>query len=350
MDDIAIITGKWRTGVGHGSFAGNLIPGVCALARHAGLSVSVHEIKPLFELNIAKRKIGGYSTIWPVRCLKHPKAKIVHALDARVATPNTNIVTLLDVIPIVFPDVHINTATAKIEWILRKNALLRAKKILSISEFTKQECVRYLGINKEKIEVCPIGIDSAFNPTSERSEFYKDGKLNIVTAGQNERKKNFPVLIEALGVLKEKGYDINFVRFGPSNWPEETRKMQETARRYGITLVEPGVVDIEVLRRAYSSFDVFVWPSIYEGMGLPPLEALACGAKVVALDLPFNREFMGDVPVYVKNEPGAIAEGILEALKMEIGDKGIKQAKKYTWERCASQHLKIYLDLLKAWF
>ena len=70
----------------------------------------------------------------------------------------------------------------------------------------------------------------------------------------------------------------------------------------------------------------------------------------MALDLPFNHEFMGDVPVYVKNEPGAIAEGILEALKMEIGDKGIKQAKKYTWERCANQHLKIYLDLLQAWF
>jgi len=350
MDDIAIITGKWRTGVGHGSFAGNLIPRVCALARHAGLSVSVHEIKPLFELNIAKRKIGGYSTIWPVRCLKHPKAKIVHALDAGVATSNTNVVTLLDIAPLVFPEIYLRSFTAKVEWNYRKKVLLKARKILSISAFSGQECASVIGIERKKIEVCPLGLESSFYPDNAVSEYWRKGKINIVTSGQNDPRKNFPVLIEALGVLKEKGYDINFVRFGPSNWPEETRKMQETARRYGITLVEPGVVDIEVLRRAYSSFDVFVWPSIYEGMGLPPLEALACGAKVVALDLPFNHEFMGDVPVYVKNEPGAIAEGILEALKMEIGDKGIKQAKKYTWERCASQHLKIYLDLLKAWF
>jgi glycosyltransferase involved in cell wall biosynthesis len=349
MYDIAIVTGDWRAGYGHGTLVRNLIPHVLKLVNGMKLKIKVYKIRP-FEIKLGHIKIGWYLTFWPIRFLTHPNARIVHALDSSVATLNTNVVTLHDMGHIVFPDVHLKTEADRIEWSYRKKALLRAKKILSVSEFTKQECVRHLGINGNKIEVCVQGIDRAFAPTSEKSEFYKDGRLNIVTAGQNERKKNFPVLIEALGVLKEKGYDINFVRFGPSNWPEETRKMQETARRYGITLVEPGVVGVDVLRRAYSSFDVFVWPSIYEGMGYPPLEALACGAKVVALDLPFNREFMGDVAVYVKNEPGAIAEGILEALKMEIGDKGIKQAKKYTWERCASQHLKIYLDLLQAWF
>ncbi|MGB9636492.1 MAG: glycosyltransferase family 4 protein [Thermoplasmata archaeon] len=346
MEDIAIITSNWYAGVGHGSFAGNLIPRVLKLGSEKGLKVKIEEVKPLFEIRTGKGMVGGYITIWPVRFLKHPRAKIVHALDASVATQNTSILTLHDVAPLAFPMDYLKSLSAKLEWKYRKHMFLKAKKILSNSEFSKQECIKYIGVNPDKIEVCPHAITDDFYPVSMRSRFYREGKINIMTACQTDPRKNLPTLVRAVGILKEKGYDVNFVRFGPSTWAEETKKIEAVANEYGLEIVEPGVVSIEELRAAYSSFDVFVWPTIYEGMGLPPLEALACGNRVVALDLPFNREFMKDVPVYVKNEPREIAEGILEALKTKIEERGIKLAKNYTWERCAQHHIKVYQELL----
>ncbi|MEM3512795.1 MAG: glycosyltransferase family 1 protein [Thermoplasmata archaeon] len=350
MIDVAIIAQKWKCGVGHGTFASNLLALLPRVAKKHGIEISIVSIKPLFELKFREKKLGGYITIWPVRYLKHPKAKIVHALDAYLATPNTQLITLHDLAPLRFPELYLGTVSARMEWRYRKKMLMKARMLISNSQFTKNEAKRILGISDERIKVIPLGVNHQnFFVERVATKWNQAGKINLVTAGNNDPRKNFPLVVKAVGFLQEMGKNVNFVRFGPSDWPLETERIRKTAKESNVRLIEPGVVGVDVLRKVYSTCDVFIWPSIYEGMGLPPLEAMACGAKVVALDTEFNREFLGDVPVYVKNDPKEMAEGILEALKMDIGRRGILQARKYTWEKCVHAHVQLYQKLLREW-
>ncbi|MCX8174499.1 MAG: glycosyltransferase family 4 protein [Thermoplasmata archaeon] len=351
MTDVVLITQKWKTGVGHGTFATNLLGLLPAAAEQHGINVSVVPVEPLFEVRVGGRKMGGFVTIWPVRYLKRPKAKIVHALDAYLATPNTQLITLLDLAPLKFPGLYLNTWSAKMEWGYRKKMLMKARALTSISQFSKKEANKILGIPPARIKVIPLGVNhQKFFADKTRIKWCRQGKINLITAGNNDLRKNFPLAVKAAGILQRMGKNVNLVRFGPSDWPQETERIRKTAMEWNVRITEPGVVGVDVLRKVYSTCDVFVWPSIYEGMGLPPLEAMACGAKVVALDTEFNREFLGDVPVYVKNDPKEMAEGILEALKMDIGTRGIEQARKFTWEKCVNQHILFYKTLLKEWF
>lgn len=348
MIDVAIIAQKWKCGVGHGTFASNLLALLPRVAKKHGIEISIVSIKPLFELKFREKKLGGFITIWPVRYLKHPKAKIVHALDAYLATPNTQLITLHDLAPLRFPELYLGTVSARMEWRYRKKMLMKARMLISNSQFTKNEAKRILGIPEERIKVIPHAINHRdFFVERVQTRWNQQGKINLVTTGNNDPRKNFPLAVRAAGFLQEMGKDVNLVRFGPSDWPLEGERIRKTAKESNVRLIEPGVVGVDVLRKVYSTCDVFIWPSIYEGMGLPPLEAMACGAKVVALDTEFNREFLGDVPVYVKNDPKEMAEGIIEALRTDIGGRGIQQARKYTFEKCAHAHVELYQNLLK---
>lgn len=351
MDDIAILTQNWKPGVGHGTLLSNFLPLLLSNAKHHGINVSIVEIKPLFELKFKGKKLGGFVTIWPARFLKRPRAKIVHALDASTATPNTDIITLHDIAPLKFPELYLDSPSARMEWLYRKRMLMKAKRLTSVSQFSKNEAMKILEISQERIKVIPQGVNHQnFFVERVATKWVQPEKINLVTVGNNDPRKNFPLAVKAAGLLQEIGKDVNLVRFGPSDWHMEGERIRKTAKENKVRLVEPGLVDVSTLRRVYSTCDVFVWPSIYEGMGYPPLEAMACGAKVVALDTEFNREFLGDVPVYVKNDPKEMAEGILEALNMDIGTRGIEQARKFTWEKCVNEYLQFYQKLLREWF
>lgn len=351
MTDVAIITKAWKVGVGHGTFADNLLTLLPPTAEQRGIEISITSIMPLFEVKIRGRKFGGFVTIWPVRYLKRPRARIIHALDAYLAPPGTHMITLLDLAPLKYPKIYLDKTTTRIEWKYRKKMLIRARALVSISQFSKNEANEMLGIPLSRIRVIPLGVNhQKFFVEKARTRWCQAGKINLITAGNNDPRKNFPLLIQAAGILQEMGKDVNVVRFGPSEWYQETERIRKTAKEWNVKLIEPGVVSVDTLRKVYSTCDIFVWPSIYEGMGLPPLEALACGAKVVALDTEFNREFLGDVPIYVNNNPKELAEGILDALKIDIGNKGIEQAKKFTWEKCVNEHIHLYQSYLKEWF
>ncbi|MEM3493336.1 MAG: glycosyltransferase family 1 protein [Thermoplasmata archaeon] len=344
--DVILLAQSWKTGQGHGTIVANFRTYLPQSLKERGLSVSVLTVEPSFNIKVGNRKMGGFISMWLYRFFKRPEGRILHALDAHVATQNTQLITLYDVVPLRFPKVY-TSPMLKINWVYKGYMFRKARILLSISQFTKNEAVRLLGISPTKIKVIYPGINhQQYFVDKERTQFCKPDKITLVMTGNNDPRKNFSLAVKAAGILKEMGKDVSLVRFGLSEWEKETKKIRRTAKEWNVKVIEPGVVDVEVLRKTYSTCDVFVWPSIYEGMGLPPLEAMACGAKVVALDTEFNREFLGDVPVYVKNDPKEMAEGILEALKMDIGDKGIKQARKFTWERCAKEHVELYKQLL----
>ncbi|MEM3445574.1 MAG: glycosyltransferase family 1 protein [Thermoplasmata archaeon] len=347
MIDVGIIAQTWKMGQGHGSLIRNVSMHFPEFAREHGLNLGILLVNPPFEFLVGGRDLGGAMHLWFFRFFKRPKAKILHALDAHVATQNTQIITLHDVAPIRFPKFY-TSPLLKIDWVYKGHMLKKARFLISNSQFTKNEAVRVLGISPGKIRVIYHGINhNQYFVDRERTRFWKPNKLNLVMTGNNDPRKNFSLAVKAAGILREMGKDVNLVRFGLSEWKEEEEKMRRAAKEGNVNLIEPGLVDVDVLRKTYSTCDVFVWPSIYEGMGYPPLEAMACGAKVVALDTEFNREFLGDVPVYVKNDPREMAEGILEALKLDIGTRGIEQARKFTWEKFTKEHMEFYRELLK---
>ncbi|MEM4293281.1 MAG: glycosyltransferase [Thermoplasmata archaeon] len=331
-------------GTGHGTVIRKLLPLIQEYSTNSGFSVASHYL----YFTKFESKAGYYIKTWMRKFSLFPSGRIIHALDPGWATPNTNFLTYYDIWPLKFRKYGIKGIGDKIEWKMRILALKNAECILSISEWSKNELVEYANINPKKIRVVRLGIDhQKYYPVQEKGEFFSSSKINIVSAGSNEPRKNFVLVVKSLEYLRERGVEARFVRFGPTTWAEQKKEIEEIKMKKKLDVVEPGVVSEEVLRKHYSSCDVFVWPSIYIE-SLSTIEALACGAKVVVLDRVFNREFLSDVAVYVKNnDPKEFAEGIIEALKMDIKNKGIEHAKKYSWEKTASNYLEIYKEFLQ---
>ncbi|MEM3397115.1 MAG: glycosyltransferase [Thermoplasmata archaeon] len=329
-------------GTGHGTVIRKLLPLIWKYCQENGISVT------FFPLGLKEAQRGYFIRTWVKRITLFPQAKIVHAFDPGWATLNTNFITYYDIWPLKLPQYGIKGLGDKIDWQTRILALKRAKCIVSISEWSKRELVEYANIKSPKIRVIRLGIDhEKYYPQKEKGEFFSPSKINILSVGSNEPRKNFILVARSLEYLRDKGIESRFVRFGPTIWKEQKKEIAEIKKK-SFDIVEPGVVSEEVLRRHYSSCDVFVWPSIYIE-SLSCLEALACGAKVVVLDKVFNREFLGDVAVYVKNnDPKEFAEGIIEALKMDIKNRGIEHAKKYSWEKTAAEYVKCYKEFLLA--
>ncbi|MEK7127074.1 MAG: glycosyltransferase family 1 protein, partial [Patescibacteria group bacterium] len=170
-----------------------------------------------------------------------------------------------------------------------KNVTKKAEKILTISKNTKQDLIKILNINPEKIEVIYNGVSPIFrlidatNAFAETLKKYKIKSQFLLYAGVWRSHKNLARLIEAFSILKkEKNLNLQLVITGkPDPYYPEVRN---TVKKFDLQddVIFTGLVDEEELLHLYNAAHIFVFPSLYEGFGLPPLEAMRCGTPVVA--------------------------------------------------------------------
>ncbi|QHF23778.1 glycosyltransferase [Rathayibacter sp. VKM Ac-2804] len=206
----------------------------------------------------------------------------------------------------------------------------RADAIITISAFTKGRIVELLGIPEERIHVSHLGVDTErFRPhLGEREDF-------VFYPARAWPHKNHARLFEAMRLLRADGHDLRLVltggdldRLGPLPDFVEWR----------------GHVGAEELAEIYRRAAVLAFPSLYEGFGFPPIEAMASGCPVAAADSGSLPEICGDAAVLVDPlEPRSIADGILEAIERsaELGAKGVERAARFSWERCREEHLAV---------
>ncbi|MEA3223035.1 MAG: glycosyltransferase family 1 protein [Thermodesulfobacteriota bacterium] len=233
-------------------------------------------------------------------------------------------------------------------------------KIITVSDFSKKEIVRYTHARPEKINVICNGVEfDRFNNAKANPDLLKRYLLTkyILYVGNVKPHKNIIGLIDAFAILHKMAHDIKLVIVGrKEQFITGIQGLDKYINKLGLEdhVVFTGVVDDNVLLSLYKGAIMFVFPSFYEGFGLPPIEAMASGTPVVASNAASIPEICGDAAVYVDPyNPGDIANGMIKVLEDSnlrdtLVKKGIEKAKAFTWESSASAHIKIFEELARA--
>ena len=333
---VTLITGANADATGVDRYAQELVRALASAGREPNLRTLERR-----EWNVFGRKVGGLVSIaWQRAKQAPPTHGLVHALDPAVATRGADIVTVHDLIPETFPTGGLAT---RLDWALSRANTRRAPHLVAISQATAADIVQRWQVDPARVTVIHHGIDPArFTPSERRPAWFPDGRVAIYV-GDDHPRKNLRLAIEALGRLKADGDDVSFVRLGRTRFPALTEQWRGRARTLGVRVVEPGYVTDGDVVAALSAADVFLWPTRAEGFGFPPLEAMACGTAVVALDTPVNREILGDAASYHGDQVEAAAAAIRGALDAPASVETVRRyAAGYSWARTAKQTLALY--------
>jgi glycosyltransferase involved in cell wall biosynthesis len=243
-----------------------------------------------------------------------------------------------------------------------KTAVKKAKKVITISENTKKDLQILLRTPSEKVEVIYEGVDEKFRVLADREpvenvkkKYGISGKYLLYT-GVWRCHKNLPNLIEAFHILKnEYDFDGRLVitgRHDPLYAPEIIDKA--ISLNLGEDVIFTGLVDEDALVPLYNGALAYVFPSLYEGFGLPPLEAMKCGVPVAAARASCLPEICGEnnAIYFNPNNPHDIAEKIFritseKSLREKLIENGLNHVKKFSWPKMAEQTLRIYEKILK---
>ncbi len=234
----------------------------------------------------------------------------------------------------------------------------RAAHICSIAKHGKMDIVKYLGVPESKVTVVYPGLDPRFAlpPTAEEVADFRRRKglpeRYVLYLGTLEPRKNVPALLRAFAAIKKYVSGVELVLAGGKGWGFE----QIFAEVERLALQEcvhfPGFVPTQELRLWYASADLFVYPSRYEGFGLPPLEAMACGTPVITSNVTSLTEVVGDAGITISpDEEEVLADAMVHLLNSpeELAmrrENGLQQAAGFNWYESARIQANVYRRVL----
>lgn len=232
--------------------------------------------------------------------------------------------------------------------------IAESDKIITISEHTKKDLQKFYNVSDDKIAVIYPGTD--LTAPSEIPLALTELCLPeryILSVGTLEPRKNLILLFRAAYLLRRKlrESNIKICLAGATGWKHDATERVLDELQIQDLVIKLGYVPREVLPALYAGATAFVYPSLYEGFGLPVLEALACGAPVVTSNVSSLPEVGGDAALYIDphsiEELAAAIEKLLddEALREQLKIKGFAQAAKFSWEKCARETLAVYHEI-----
>ncbi len=265
------------------------------------------------------------------------------------------VLTVYDVIPLLYPHYYspIQRLIYRAAHLL---ALRAAQAVLAISEATKRDFIRLFRVAPEKIAVTPLAASPHFapRPTAEVEALRRQLGLPenyVLYFGSNKPHKNLARLVDAFGQLTARYSQVTLVIAGhwDKRYPEAKQKVE--ANNWAERIKFIGAVSEENLPALYSGALLFIFPSEYEGFGLPVLEAMACGTPVVCASTSSLPEVVGETgwlfdPMSVDNLRDTIATALADKIgRAEKHLQGLNYAAHFTWARTAEQTLTIYRTL-----
>jgi glycosyltransferase involved in cell wall biosynthesis len=320
--------------------------------------------KDSFEWIIFEDRNPGSRLIWEQtlfpQLVKKSGVNLLHSLHYTrpMKLPCASVVTFHDMTFFLYPELHTRAKRLFFPLAIRASAR-RADALIAVSESTRQDVIRVLGISPEKILTTQSGVDPVFRPINDTvakgkiAEKYDLPERFILYVGLIEPRKNLPMLISAFKRLIDSGEDYKLVLVGRYGWMyEELLKQINNLDLEGM-IHFTGYVSQEDLPLVYNLSSLFVYPTIYEGFGLPVLEAMACGVPVITTDVSSLPEIVGEagmlVPVNdVKALYGAMIEVLRdEDLRRKMINKGIQRAAKFTWEQTAKLTFQVYQQVMR---
>ncbi len=233
-----------------------------------------------------------------------------------------------------------------------------ASMIITAAECMKREICEHLNIKADRVAVTPYAPRSGFQavPAEQANETKQRLGIEdefILFVGTVEPRKNLLTLVRTFEqILRQTSHRPQLVVVGAKGWLMDELLAFIKQSPVSDRLLLTGYLDDDDLRALYSSCRVFVYPSIYEGFGLPPLEAMACGAPVIASDIPIFQETLADAaPLVNPNDVEAIAASIVGMLadedrRREFSRRGLEQVAKFSWEQTAQMTMEVYRRVL----
>ena len=289
--------------------------------------------------------------------LRPPDLLFVPAHVLPVIHPKKTVITIHDVAFNYFPEAYSDRARNYLEW-STKYAVRHATKIIAISESTKKDLIKFYKARPEQVQVIHNGYDDlflAFNPDKKiyesilrRMKIERDYLLFI---GRIEKKKNVINIIRAYELVREGGFDCQLVLAGKLGFGSIDILRAIEKSRYGDDIILPGYVSEEDSMYLMHGTKVFVFPTLYEGFGLPVVEAMASGTPVVSSNRSSIPEVAGDAallvdPLRYQEIAKAICRILIDDdLRISLIKKGKVRVKEFSWEKCAEQTLKLLESL-----
>jgi len=272
------------------------------------------------------------------------------------------VVTVHDLTPIVFPEAFPRGIKGEIKWQMQKFALKKADAVITDSKSSKKDIIKFIGARESKVKVVYLAVGEQFKKLTDDSwkeeirKKYNLPKKFVLYVGDVTWNKNLPRLIDAVKKLKIPlvmiGKSLTSDNYDKDNpWNADLNRINELAKGDS-SIIRLGFVSAEDLIAVYNLATVFVLPSLYEGFGLPILEAMACGCPVVTSTEGSLGEVAGNAACYVDAyDVESIASGIKEVfesenLQKQLRKKGFENVKKFSWEKTAAETIKAYEGVL----
>ena len=274
-------------------------------------------------------------------------------------TPGKTVVTIHDCIHLRFPQYLPNRAAHLYARVFLSNAVTKAARIITVSEASKRDIIELLHAPAGKVEVVYNGFDERLtSPSAEdearvRNRFQLDAPF-VLYAGNIKPHKNVDRLIEAFARLRLRGMDnVKLLIIGDdiSKFSNLRRLVHRHQLHQHVRFL--GFVSTDTLAALYQLAQVFVFPSLYEGFGLPPLEAMANGTPVITSNVSSLPEVVDDAALLIDPlDAGSIADAMYRVLnepdlRAELVRRGRERVKAFTWERSVARTHEIYMDVLR---
>lgn len=290
-------------------------------------------------------RMGRAGRILPYHKLTNSKADVTVFFN--YLTPGgltgPNMITVYDLVCERFPE----TMQAKNRRLLQGHlgdSVKRASTILTISEFSKQEIIDVFGVDESKIFVGPCGVDTKFYTpgdgfTTNINKVY-DLERYILYVGTLEPRKNIRTIVEAFNKISDKFPDVKLVLAGGLGWQPDATLDAIKNSPVSSRIVHTGYVSNEEKRDLLRNAELFIFPSIYEGFGMPVTEAMACGTDCIISDSSSLPEVSGGLLTMIKHDD---VNAFGEAIEYKLSNPAdasrqqalIKQASTFNWERAS---------------
>jgi glycosyltransferase involved in cell wall biosynthesis len=228
-----------------------------------------------------------------------------------------------------------------------------ATRLIAVSENTKHDLVDLLDVDPAKVTTIHEGVGSDFRPAVDLSvvwsRLHQHGIHDsyILAVGTLEPRKNYSRLLDAYAMLRGRGVRQRLVIAGAPGWLYEPIywQVRDSRLEQSVTVLRP---DDAMLISLYQAADAFVYPSLYEGFGIPPIEALACGTPVACSNTSSLPELVGDAAVtFDPLEVGEIAEAVAkclsdDGLRADLRARGPERAASFSWGKAAAETFALY--------
>jgi alpha-1,3-rhamnosyl/mannosyltransferase len=305
-----------------------------------------------------RRKLIRRIDAW--RMKRTLRASLVHGPNYFLpAAVGSGVITIHDLSVFKYPETHPAARVRAFEQLF-KSSLDRSAHVITDTETIKQELVATFSVRPEMVTAIPLGVDPRFKPAN-ASRLEALGSVGLSLGGYGlcvstlePRKKILELLMAWERLPAEIRNSFPLALAGGSGWENDDLHAEIGRGVRGGWLRHLGFVDDELLPSLYAGAALFIYPSVYEGFGLPPIEAMASGVPVIVADRSCLPEVCGDAARYVNPDdqdafPSTIEASLSDAAwRAETVARGLERARQFTWERCVERTIGVYRKVINS--